>query len=151
MCPPSLSRYLDEAASDGPRRRQRVSVSANVGYPNRLLRALSIAARSIPAKRIHNDVVRGCTSTFDVPICLERNGTYHDFGDHIESMVQKALYEICRVQLVNWRYFHTPHPHFIERARCFTACSRFTGNGREIPDWREELHESSDVVRVKKR
>src|SRR5713226_5353292 len=49
MHPPSLLRGVAGAVSVGPRMHQRVSVSANVGYPNRLPRALSTGALSIPA------------------------------------------------------------------------------------------------------
>src|SRR6266576_3795079 len=48
-------------------------------------------------------------------------------------------------------HFHAPHSLLMERARFLSAYSRLTGNGRENPDWGEERHEPSDVVRVKER
>ncbi len=55
MHPPSLLRGVAGAVSVGPRMHQTMSVSTNVGYPNRFPRALSTGALSIPAvKRDQN-------------------------------------------------------------------------------------------------
>lgn len=67
-------------------------------------------------------------------------------------MDQKALYEICRVRLVKISFFFTLLIRSLWNERgLLSVYARLTGNGRESPDWCEERHESSDVVRVKER